>query len=131
MSYSGVVASLERLYESAVMAPHEFDVALAAEDLFETVPDREVAKRIRRAMRVAVKLAGFWQGRSDDEPDWVRRVDEASGAPAWRPLLEVAQLGLDANPSADLFDLVKRLFPVVHYERWMDGMGFEEWQESG
>ena len=131
MSHVGVVGSLERMYESAVMAPGDFDAAMIAEDIFEQVSEREVAKRVRRAMRVAVKLAGFWDGRADDEPDWVRRVDQASGAPAWRPLLEVAQLGLDADPSPEVFELVKRLFPVVHYERWMDGMEFDEWHETG
>ncbi|MBT8197241.1 MAG: hypothetical protein KJO84_01940 [Acidimicrobiia bacterium] len=131
MSHVRVVEALERLYESAVMAPETFDVNVAGEDIFERVTDREVAKRARRALRVSVKLARFWDGNTTDEPDWLRRVDQASGAPAWRPLLEIAQLGLEESPSHEVFDLVKRLFPVVHYERWMDGMDFDEWEHTG
>ena len=130
MSHVGVVEALERLYESAVMQPEMFDVEVAGEDVFERVPDREVAKRVRRSLRVAVKLARFWEESRDDEPDWRRRVDQASGAPAWRPLLEIAQLGLQDDPSHEVFELVKALFPVVHYERWMDGAEFEDWQRE-
>ena len=127
MTHVSLVRSLERMYESAVMEPEAFEAEARAEELFSLVEDREQAKRVRRALRVAMKLAAFWQQSSDPEPDWVRRVDQASGPPAWRPLLEIAQLGLDVAPDAEVFELVQRLFPVVHYERWMDGIGFDQW----
>ena len=52
------------------------------------------------------------------------------GPRAWRPALELAQIGLERAPSADLYDEVKQRFAIVNSERWMDGVDYEEWRSS-
>jgi hypothetical protein len=50
------------------------------------------------------------------------------GIGAWRPVLEIARAGLDAQPSEEVFEEVKRRFREVHSERWMEGTSYEEWR---
>ncbi len=132
--YLALVHSLEELYRGAVVSPEDVtDARLGswADDLFATPPGREVARHVRRAMRVSRKLAAFWRdpdaGVPSDAGDWSTRVDLAVGASGWRPVLEVARLGLEENPSRELYEEVGRLFRVVHHEVWMDGASYEEW----
>ncbi len=134
MDHLALVHSLDELYRGAVISPGEWtDARLAswADDLFAAPPGREVARHVRRAMRVSRKLAAFWHDPDarvpSDAGDWRTRVDLAVGASGWRPVLDVARLGLEEAPSRELFEEVGRLFRVVHHEVWMEGVSYEEW----
>ncbi len=130
-----LVHRLDDLYRTAVTAPGTWTEDAAAEwanEAFVEPPSREVARHVRAALRMSVKLAAFWRsppdGVPDDAGDWSTRVDVAIGPRAWRPLLEVARAGLAERPDPDLFAEVKRRFRVVHSQHWMDGVGYEEWR---
>lgn len=132
--YLALVHSLGALYRDVVTAPAEWGEARIvswAVDLFAVPPDPNAARLVRRAMRVSHKLAVFWRDPPVDVPadagDWRTRVDLAAGARAWRPVLELARLGLDESPSRELFEEVGRLFRLVHHQHWMDGASYEEW----
>ena len=62
--------------------------------------------------------------------DWRSRVDIAVGVPGWRPTLELAQIGLEAEPSEALFDEVAARFRVVHSRPFMDGIDYEAWSAA-
>ncbi len=84
---------------------------------------------MRRCMRMAEKLRDFWERgeAAVAADDWRTRVDVALGPRAWRPALELAQHGLDAVPSPELFDEVNGRFRVVNSEPWMDGIDYDTW----
>lgn len=97
--------------------------------------DREAARALRKAVRIAHKLERFWLSpdadRYGDETSWETRVDIAVGVPAWRPGLDLARAELAASPSPRAFEEVRRRFRVVNGVPWMEGVGFEEWIADG
>jgi hypothetical protein len=130
----GLLARLEGMYRLAVEAPERWSETAAAEWATEagvSPQDREAARQVRRAVRLSLKLAAFWRDPPPGAPsapdDWTGRVDLALGSRAWRPLLEVARLGLATDPSPELFAEVKERFRLVHHGRWMEGVSYEEW----
>lgn len=130
-----LIERCDHLYESVVIDPSAWpDHRLAewAEELFvDDPPDRQTRKQIRAVIRAAGKLRTFWSDdaapRPDDHGDWRARVDIALGARAWRPLLDLAMHGLETSPSPELYEVVKDRFAVVTSQRWMEGVGYEEW----
>jgi len=92
--------------------------------------DRDVAKRLRRILATARKLRAFWCGHVD-RPDleWRSRVDLALGPRAWRPVMDLAMLLLESDPSEDLFDRAADLFRIVTNQPYLDGIGYEKWSE--
>lgn len=134
--YLGFVDSAERLYESVVTSPDDWIESRFAEWAEEIALDgagldREAQRQIRKIIRSASKLKVFWsendKGRPEDHGDWRSRVDIALGARAWRPVLDLAMHGLDVEPSAELFEVVKDRFAVVTSQRWMEGIAYVEW----
>lgn len=139
MRHAELVRMVHDVYREAVSSPDSWSAARAAEwaeDAFVAdPPDRETAKHLRQVIRISVKLAEFWRDPAVtarvDRDDWRARVDIALGARAWRPVLELARAGLTTEASPELFDEVKALFRLVHNDRWMDGVSYDEWLEAG
>jgi hypothetical protein len=137
-AYLAALRAIDGLYEAVVTDPGDWnDQAFADwanEALIEAAGlSRPALREIRRCVRAAQKLQAFWISEQQvvaDHDDWRSRVDIASGPRAWRPTLDLAQLGLAAFPCEELFDEVKARFAVVNSQRWMDGIGFEEWQQN-
>ena len=136
--YLGLLAQCEELYAGVCFEPDLWpDSALA--DWIESIAhssavDKEVARELRRVLRSAQKLRGFWsqpaENRPPDHGDWRTRVDIGLGVAAWRPLLAIARHGLVVSPEDQLFEDVKARFRVVSGDRWMDGVSFEEWLDQ-
>lgn len=142
-----LLGAIDGLYESVVSDPAAWREQAFADWASDALGDlgplpRPFAREVRRAIRASQRLQRFWAdqpvacdgsgGFDPGEPtsveaDWRARVDAALGARAWRPSLAIAQIGLDLDPSPALFDEVKRRFPLVHFERWMDGLTYDEW----
>jgi hypothetical protein len=96
--------------------------------LSEGPMDRRVAREVRRGVRSARKLQRFCaEERSITGEGWRSVVDEALGSTAWSPGLELARLGLEADPGEEVFEEVKARFRVVHFSPWMEGVDFAEW----
>lgn len=137
-TYLAVIYATESLYESVVTTPeawNEQGFADWANDALVDAADlpREAVRQIRRCLRVAQKLQTFWATSPrtvSDHDDWRSKVDIAMGPRAWRPLLDLARIGLDDAPTEELFLEVKDRFAVVNSERWMDGIDFESWAEN-
>ena len=135
-TYLSLIHAIESLYESVVTDPEAWrDQAFAhwANDTLVDVSDlpREAIRQVRRSLTAAQKLAAFWvTGSSEvaDHDDWRSKVDIGLGPRAWRPTLEIAQIGLEEAPSVELFLEVKDRFAVVNSERWMDGISYDEWR---
>ena len=139
VDHLGLIQQIDALYESVVNDPRAWgDVAFAewAGDVTAaTVVPKDVGRELRRSIRVAQKLQAFWTqpphgAGIDDVGDWRSKVDLALGARAWRPTLDLARLGLEQDPSEDLFEEVKARFRVVHSDRWMEGVDFEVWRAA-
>lgn len=134
-TYVSVIYAVEGLYESVVSAPSAWNDQAFSDWADDTLVDaaelpKEAIRQIRRCLNAARKLAAFWEADSSavaDHDDWRSRVDIALGPRAWRPTLELAQIGLREAPSEELFAEVKDRFAVVNSERWMDGIDYEEW----
>jgi hypothetical protein len=135
-TYLSLIRAIEALYESVVTNPGAWgDQAFAdwASDTLVDVSDlpKEAVRQVRRSLTAAQKLAAFWStGSSEvaDHDDWRSKIDIGLGPRAWRPTLELARIGLNEAPSEELFMEVKARFAVVNSERWMDGVGYDEWQ---
>ncbi len=129
----GLIAALDRLYESVLTDPAAWDdAALGAwMDDFQsgTAPlPREWAREVRRALRSAGRLARFWSTAIRSQPaDWRSAVDVALGGRGWEPTLAIARLGLEAAPSEQLYAETKRRFQVARFSRWMEGVDYEDW----
>ena len=135
----GVVAAMDALYERAAADPSAGGVEQLAVWLEEVLGalappvDKELARQVRRAARLAGRLARYWAdpARAGQRPDdWRQAVDAALGSRGWEPSLEVARRGLEADPSPALFDEVRRRWPQVHFAPWLEGVGYEEWLGS-
>jgi hypothetical protein len=137
-SYLTALGAIERLYESVVTDPAAWGEQAFADWAGEALVDagempKTAVREIRRSLRAAQKLRDFWlSGRSEvsDHDDWHTRVDIALGARAWRPLLDLAMIGLEESPDEELFEQVKERFVVVTSDRWMDGVSFDQWQTN-
>ena len=137
-SFLSTLRSIEGLYESVVTDPHSWgeqafadwanDTLIAASEL-----PKSAVREIRRSLRAAQKMQAFWvseRGTVSDHDDWRSKVDIALGPRAWRPLLDLARVGLDTAPTEELFDEIKERFAVVNSERWMEGITYEEWSTN-
>jgi hypothetical protein len=137
-TFLAVLRSIEQLYESVVGDPGSWHEQAFVDWAADTLADanelpREAQREVRRSLRAAQKLQAFWsddQSAVSDYGDWQSKVDIALGARAWRPLLDLARVGLDTAPSEELFDQVKERFALVNSDRWMDGVSFEQWCED-
>ena len=135
--FLSALRSIEQLYEAVVDDPHRWNEQAFADWATDTLAEanelpREAQRQIRRSLRAAQRLQGFWSSESStvaDHDDWRSKVDIALGARAWRPLLDLARVGLETAPSEELFDQVKERFALVNSDRWMDGVSFAEWSE--
>lgn len=131
----GIVHQCDALYAGVCFEPAAWpDSALA--DWMEGIAsggaiDRELARELRRVVRAAQRLRDFWAEPADNLPpdhgDFRTRVDIGAGVKAWRPVLAIAQLGLDAFPAPELFAEVKERFRVVAGEAWMEGVSYDQW----
>lgn len=134
----GLAEAVDELYRKVVLEPDawgEQDLA----DWLDTVAgereaiDRDQAKQLRRAARVASKLQRFWADADTTrraERSWQARVDIAVGLPAWRPTLELAMIDLEERPSEERFDDVRRRFRVVNGAPWLEGVSFDDWSAA-
>lgn len=136
VDYLSLLRRIDELYESVVSEPQRWgDAAYAdwVEEVFASAEgiDKAEAREVRRCLRAAGKLQSFWSNdgvtRPPDAGDWRTRVDIGLGIAAWRPALAIAQLGLERDPSEELFDEVRVRFREVHSEVWMDGIDYESW----
>ena len=135
--FLGALRTIEQLYESVVNDAQSWNEQAFADWAADALVDtnelpKEAQREIRRSLRAAQKLQAFWSGdRStvSDHDDWESKVDIALGARAWRPLLDLAMVGLETAPSEELFDEVRNRFALVNSDRWMDGVSYEEWCE--
>ena len=134
-AYLGTIRAVMGLYESVVSEPGTWGEQAFTDWANETLTGaheltKDAIKQIRRSLRAAQKLQQFWlddRSSVSDHDDWRTRVDIALGAKAWRPLLDFARIGLEMSPDEELFNEVKELFAVVTQDRWMEGIGFEQW----
>lgn len=134
----GLAEAVDALYRDVVTTPEAWGEQELAGWLESVAADRETigreeAKQLRRAVRVATKLQRFWADADEHqraEPSWQGRVDVAVGVPAWRPTLELAMIDLEANPSEERFDDVRRRFRVVNSVPWQQDVSFAEWQSA-
>lgn len=137
-TFLAAIRSIEQLYESVVGDPDRWNEQTFADWAADALADanglpREAHREVRRGLRAAQKLQKFWsedQGAVPDHGDWRSKVDIALGARAWRPLLDLARVGLDTVPSEELFAQVKERFALVNSDRWMDGVSYEQWCEG-
>jgi hypothetical protein len=134
-----LIPAVEDLYRRAVLcAPDVDDEELARwiDDMastFESRPDRQVGRAIRRAARNGGRIARYWRSgdrRPDRLPDWRNGVDEVLGGRGWQPHLDLARRELESAPSPEAFQAVKRWFRAVHFTPWMEGVSFEQWLEA-
>jgi len=138
ITYLGVLGAIEGLYQAVVTDPEVWGPQAFADWASETLVDagelpKDAVKQIRRSLRAAEKLRSFWaDGRSavSDHDDWRTRVDIALGVRAWRPLLDLARIGLEDSPDPELYEQVKERFAVVTSDRWMEDVSFEQWRAS-
>ncbi len=128
-----LVAAMDRLYEGVVADPDRWrdaELAAWAADLHDDVGalPRDWAREVRRVVRLAAKLAKQRREAGGPPPaDWRGAVDVALGGRGWAPSLEIARAGLVKAPSQELFELVRERFRVAHFNRWLDGVTYEEW----
>jgi len=126
------IAAVESLYEAVVTDPARWNEQMFVDWTDGLDSDGSLskveAKLIRRALRVAQRLAVFWL-EAHDRPDlgWESKVDLALGPKAWRPVLDLAEAQLDRTRSEESFQDVSRLFPLVNRESFLDGIDFDEW----
>ncbi|MBM3695911.1 MAG: hypothetical protein FJW79_08270 [Actinobacteria bacterium] len=135
----GVVAAIDALFERVAADPGACGDEMLSTWLQDTLGgleppvDRALAREVRRAARLAGRLARYWNDpeRAARLPaDWRQAVDAALGSTGWAPSLQAALLGLESEPSAALFEEVRRRWPQVHFAPWMEGVTFEEWRAA-
>ncbi len=130
-----LLRAIDRLYASVVIDPggwHDQALADWAQEAAGEGLTKQQARAVRRCLRMAERLRTFWERGEAAVPaeEWRTRVDVALGSRAWRPTLELAQYGLDLEPSAELFEEVKSRFRVVNSEPWLDGVDYDAWRAS-
>lgn len=130
-----LLAAVDRLYQAVVTQPEAWGpqaFADWAEEVAAGGMTRDQARAVRRCLRAAQRLGDFWAGdrAAVTADDWRTRVDVALGARAWRPALELAQAGLEHEPSPELFAEVQERFRVVNSQPWLEGIDFDTWRSS-
>ena len=140
LDYLPLLSRIDELYRGVVLQPEAWDDSSLSDWLDgaalgeDRALSKDLARELRRCVRSAQRMREFWSvidsSRPADAGDWRTRVDMALGARAWRPTLAIAQLGLQENPSEDLFEEVRDRFRVVNSERWMDGVDYADWLGS-
>jgi len=127
---------MDALFERVAATPSACGDELLAAWLQDTLAaleppvDKALAREVRRAARLAGRLARYWAdpARVPGLPaDWRQAVDAALGSTGWEPSLEVARLGLEQEPSPALFEEMRRRWPQVHFAPWMEGVTYQEW----
>lgn len=134
MSAVAVTAFVDDLWHRAVSDPSSVDdpalvewLAEASAMMGERIP-KEPAAVLRKVVRLARKLAGYWRAHDPASlPDWRNGVDEALGAAGWEPQLDLVVWSLENSPDPATFDEVKRRFRVTRFTPWMEGVSYEEW----
>ena len=130
-----LVGVVEDLYMGVVTDPRKWSeqsfVDWSESASSDGAINKESARFVRRAMKVAQKLRYFWLN-TDDRPElaWRSKVDLALGPKAWRPVLDLATVQLRSDPSEESFEQVARLFPLVNNESFLDGIEFAAWIEQ-
>lgn len=137
MSALEAAAAIDDLFRRAVESPADIHEATLTEWMAEAAEalgppgDKEGARTLRRAARLARKLAAYWQqGDPRSLPDWRNGVDEALGSRGWEPQLDLVKSALEAEPDPALFAEVGNRYRAVHFQPWMEGITFEEWLEK-
>lgn len=132
-----LLAVLDHLYEGAVTDPGTWteqaisEAATEATNDLDVPPSKAIAQPFRAGIRRARRLRDYWGDKGSSAfPDWRSGVDEALGSRGWEPMLDLAMAGLDAEPSAELFEEVQARFRLVHFQPWQEGVAFEEWMAS-
>jgi hypothetical protein len=134
-----LAVAIDDLYRDVVLDPNRWGDDAYAEWLENIASDtggidRDAARRLRRAVRIAMKLQRFWSSSDAEmhrgETAWEARVDIAVGVPAWRPGLELAERDFEMNPSEEGFEEVRHRFRVVNGAPWLGGIDYEEWCAS-
>ncbi|MEE9299411.1 MAG: hypothetical protein V3V29_10320 [Acidimicrobiia bacterium] len=93
--------------------------------------DREQAKALRRAVRTARKLAGYWLEHDPGAlPHWRNGVDEALGGRGWQSQLDLLRAALESTPDPEVFEAVRERHRAVHFTEWMEAVTYEEWLAS-
>jgi hypothetical protein len=132
-----LAVAIDDLYRDVVFDPHRWGDDAYAEWMENVASDaggidRDAARLLRRAVRIAMKLQRFWSSPHADahrsETSWEARVDIAAGVPAWRPGLELAERDFETNPSEEGFEEVRHRFRVVNGAPWMGGIDYEQWR---
>ena len=135
MSASGALAVLravDDLYAAVVAEPEAWtDGALASwagalGGAYPAAAGRDLGKHLRRVVRVARKLASKRRG-LPPEDDFRGAVDAVLGTAGWRPALDYAMAALDRWPDPELFAAAGRLFRVVNFSPWLDGLDYDSW----
>ena len=135
-----LAAAVDDLYCDVVMDPDRwtdeaFGEWIANVTVDPASVDRLAARSLRRAIRIAMKLQRFWSSQEAEryrrEASWEARVDIATGIPAWRPGFELAEQELEASPSPEGFEDVRRRFRLVNGTVWMEGVEYDAWVEQG
>lgn len=137
-AFLSTLRSIENLYESVVTDPESWGEQAFADWANETLVEaaelpKDAIREVRRSFRSAQKLQAFWASSASavtDHDDWRSKVDIALGPKAWRPTLDLARSGLNHSPCEEIFEEVKVRFAVVNSERWMEGIGFDEWSRN-
>jgi hypothetical protein len=134
-SFLATIEAIEGLYRAVVEQPDAWGEQAFADWANERMASagelpNDAVREIRRSLRAAQKLQAFWTDRRsqvDDHGDWESKVDIALGPRAWRPLLDLARIGLEHAPSEEIFEQVRTRFSLVNSDRWMDGISYQEW----
>lgn len=135
MQLSDHIEAVESLYEAVVTDPVIWNEQMFVDWTNTVASDGALSKVearcIRRALRMAQRLQRFWF-EAQDQPDigWESRVDVALGPKAWRPVLDLAEIRLLELPTEESFTDVVRLFPLVNNEEYLDGIDYDEWNQT-
>lgn len=139
LDHRSLIYLIEELYQSVVEEPRRWNEAAFAdwaEDTFASSGEigKVEARELRRCLRAAGKLQVFWSAEGSTRPsdggDWRSRVDIGLGPAAWRPLLALAQIGLEQAPSEEAYAEVSARFREAHGEVWMEGIDYETWMAA-
>lgn len=137
-AFLSTLRSIEGLYEAVVTSPESWGEQSFADWANDTLVEavdlpKQAIREVRRSLRAAQKMRSFWidsQSAVSDHDDWRSKVDISLGTKAWRPTLDLARVGLEHSPCEELFEEVRERFAVVHSERWMEGVTYNEWVEN-
>ncbi len=132
-----LVRTLDGLYQAVAADPAAWeDEALSswAAEMFESLSEgslRPAVKQMRAGIRQARRLRRYLELHPKTaRVGWESAVDEALGSKGWKPTLDIARLGLEIDPSPELFEEVRRRYRMVHFQPWPESRSYEEWLEG-